>query len=86
MDDEKRDNQVIDIESVLSENEVERTGHAGQKALQSTVISSPAAPQKPAGSSTNHGVKKESSSRKYKKSACLIFSCSMFSKPAAANY
>jgi len=32
MDDEKRDNQVIDIESVLSENEVERTGHAGQKA------------------------------------------------------
>ena len=51
MDDEKRNNQVTDIESVLSENEVERTGQAGQKAVQSTVVNSLATPQKPAGSS-----------------------------------
>ena len=38
MDDEKRDNQVIDIESVLPEDEVERTCHAGKKARQSTVL------------------------------------------------
>ena len=38
MDDEKRDNQVIDIESVLSENEVERTGYVGKKAGQSKVL------------------------------------------------